>query len=111
MQMNSWFSEILLCSYMGGMELLDFLPLIEWGLTIGLSSREQTCERIGMVLRSLKNEMLLSLQENNTFHVQNQSIVVSYITIYDYYDLQISGNFAFGGHLIHEIEVGVSHLQ
>ena len=64
-----------------------------------------------MVFRSLKNEILLSLQENHTFHVQTQSIVVSYITIYDYCDLQISVNFDCGGHLIDEIEVGVSRLQ
>ena len=82
-----------------------------WGLIIGLSSREQNCEGTGMVLRSFKNEMLLSLQENNTFNVQNQCVDVSYITIYDYCDLQISGNFHFGGHLVNEIEVGVSHLQ
>ena len=78
---------------------------------MGSSSREETCEGSGMVLRSLKNEMLLSPQENNTSHVQNQSIVVSYIQIYDYCDLQISGIFDFGGHLINEMEVGVSHLQ
>jgi len=64
-----------------------------------------------MVLRSLKNEMLLSLQENHTFHVQNLSIVISYTTIYDYCDLLIDGFFDFGGHLIDEIEVGVSRLQ
>ena len=64
-----------------------------------------------MVFRSLKNEILLSLQENDTFHVQNLSIVVSYITIYDYCDLLIAGFFDFGGHLINEIEVGGSHLQ
>jgi len=55
--------------------------------------------------------MLLSLQGNDTFHVQNQCIDVSYITIHDYCDLQISGIVAFAGHLIDEIEVGVSHLQ
>ena len=64
-----------------------------------------------MVFRSLKNEILLSLQENHTFHVQNLSIVVSYITIYDYCDLLISDFFDFGRHLIDEIEVGVSRLQ
>ena len=64
-----------------------------------------------MVLRSLKNEMLFSLQGNHTFHVQNQCMDVSYITIYDYCDLQTSGNVHFGNHLINEIEVGVSHLQ
>ena len=109
--MNSRFSEIVLFRYIGGMELFDFLALTAVGFIIGLSSREQTCEGSGMVLRSSKNEILLSLQENHTFHVQNQCIDVSYITIHDYCDLQISGNFAFGGHLIHEIEVGVSHLE
>ena len=64
-----------------------------------------------MGLRSLKNEMLPSLQGNHTFHVQNQCVDVSCIAIYDYCDLQISGNFDFGGHLIHEIQVGVSHFQ
>ena len=64
-----------------------------------------------MVFRSLKNEILLSLQENHTFYVQNLSLVVSDITIYDYCDLLIAGFFDFGGHLIHEIEVGVSRLQ
>jgi hypothetical protein len=64
-----------------------------------------------MVLRSLKKETLLFLQENHTFHVQNECADISYITIYDYCDLQISVNFDFGGHLIDEIEVGVSRLQ
>ena len=68
-----------------------------WGKIIGLGSREQTCEGSGMVFRSLKNEILLSLQENHTFHVQNLSIVVSYITIYDYCDLLISGNLILAG--------------
>ena len=64
-----------------------------------------------MVLRSLKNEMLLSLQGNHTFHVKNQCMDVSYITIYDYCDLEISRFFDFGRHLIQKFEVGVSHLQ
>ena len=64
-----------------------------------------------MVLRNLKNEVLLSLQGNDTFHVQNQCIDVSYITTHDYCDLQISGKFNFGRYFIDEIEVGVSHLQ
>ena len=53
-----------------------------------------------MGLRSLKNEMLPSLQGNHNFHVQNQCIEVSYMTIYDYCDLEISGNVDFGSHLI-----------
>ena len=64
-----------------------------------------------MVLRSLKNEMLLSLQGNHSLHVKNQCMDVPYIAIYDYCDALISDNFDFGGHLMHEIEVGVSHLQ
>ena len=37
-------------------------------------------------LEILKKEMLLSVQENHTSHVQNQCMDVSYITIYDYCD-------------------------